>query len=486
MVSSTNTNPELRDGTLTHEAYLSSSIVVGLTALAEALTAIGLGLLIHALYVVDEPEKVTQYYAAMGIFALLMLQAFHTLGLYRFGRILTPYQQIAKIVGVCLLLFLLMTTGAFALKISEDYSRVWAFAWLGSAMVGLIAVRFAAAAAVRELAAARKLGRNIVIYGGSDQGRRLIQHIEGLHEPWNRIVAVFDDRAERTGPFVRGHRILGGVDAMVNWCRVHRVDEVLIALPAVAQDRVLMLVRSLGALPINMRLSPEFSSYDLLLRRTTNQYNVPMLSLLEKPVTGWGAISKRILDLTVASAVATVGAPFLALVAAWIKLDSPGPVFFRQPRYGFNHQVIDVLKFRTMYVDQTDTNADTLTRKDDPRVTRVGAFLRRFSIDEVPQIFNVLSGSMSIVGPRPHAMHAKAGNVLYEDVIDQYAVRHKVKPGITGWAQVNGWRGETRDEAALLGRLEHDLYYIDNWSLPFDVSIMFRTVFAVMRGENSY
>jgi len=139
-----------------------------------------------------------------------------------------------------------------------------------------------------------------------------------------------------------------------------------------------------------------------------------------------------------------------------------------------------------MYVDQTDTNADSLTRKGDPRVTRVGAFLRRFSIDELPQIFNVLSGTMSIVGPRPHAMHAKAGNVLYEDVIDQYAVRHKVKPGITGWAQVNGWRGETRDEADLLGRLEHDLYYIDNWSLLFDASIMLRTIFAVMRGENSY
>ncbi len=486
MVSSTNNNPELRDGTPTHEAYLSSSIVVGLTALAEALTVIGAGLLIHALYVVDEPEKVTLYYAAIGIFTLLMLQAFHTLGLYRFGKILTPYQQIAKIVGVCLLLLLLMTTGAFALKISEDYSRVWAFTWLASTMVGLIVVRFAAAAIVRQLATARKLGRNIVIYGGSEQGHRLIKHIEGLHEPWNRIVAVFDDRAERIGPFVGGHRILGGVDAMDNWCRRHRVDEVLIALPLAAQDRILQLVRLLDALPINMRLSPEFSSHDLLLRRATNQYSVPMLRLLDKPVTGWGAISKRILDFSVAATVAIIGAPFLLLVALCIKLDSPGPVFFRQPRYGFNHQVLDVFKFRTMYVDQTDTNADTLTRKGDPRVTRVGAFLRRFSIDELPQIFNVLSGTMSIVGPRPHAMHAKAGNVLYEDVIDQYAVRHKVKPGITGWAQVNGWRGETRDEADLLGRLEHDLYYIDNWSLLLDASIMLRTIFAVMRGENSY
>jgi len=486
MVSSPDNDAEFRRGLQTHETSLSTSVVIGLTAFAEALVAIGAGLLIHALYVVDEPEKITLYYAAIGIFTLMMLQSFHTLGLYRFGQILTPYRQIAKIVGACLLLFLLMTTGAFALKLSEDYSRVWAFTWLGSTILGSLAVRFAAASIVRKMANAGRLGRNIVVYGGSEQGLRLIQHIDGLQEPWNRIVGVFDDRAERTEPFVAGRRVLGGVDAMINWCRANRVDEILIALPMAAQERIFLLARSLGPLPINLRLSPEFTGHDLLLRRSTNQFNVPMLSLLEKPVTGWGAISKRILDLSVAASVAVIGAPFLLLIALCIKLDSPGPVLFRQKRYGFNHQLIDVFKFRTMYVDQADENADTLARPGDPRITRVGAILRRFSIDELPQIFNVLLGEMSIVGPRPHALHAKAGNVLYEDVIDQYAVRHKVKPGITGWAQVNGWRGETRDEASLLGRLEHDLYYIDNWSLLFDISIMMRTTFTVIRGENSY
>jgi lipopolysaccharide/colanic/teichoic acid biosynthesis glycosyltransferase len=139
-----------------------------------------------------------------------------------------------------------------------------------------------------------------------------------------------------------------------------------------------------------------------------------------------------------------------------------------------------------MYADQTDHHAEMITRKDDPRVTRVGAIIRRFSIDELPQIFNVLTGDMSVVGPRPHALQAKAGDVLYEDVVDQYAVRHKVKPGITGWAQVNGWRGDTRDEASLIGRLEHDLYYIDHWSVLFDLSIILRTVGVVLSGKNSY
>jgi len=486
MLSSPHHDVDHRIGTRTHDTSLSSSVVVGLTALTEAIVAAGTGFFIHSLYVVDEPEKVTLYYAAIGIFTFILLQAFHTIGLYRFGTILSPYRQIAKIVGVCLLLFLLMTTGAFALKISEDFSRVWAFAWIVSTTAGLIVVRVAASAFVRRMAAAGKLGRNIVIYGGSEQGRKLIQHIEALREPWNQIVAVFDDRAERTGPFVGGHRVLGGVDEMIAWCRDHRVDEILIALPMMAQERIFMLARLLGALPINLRLSPEFSSRDLLLRRATNQFKVPMISLLEKPVSGWGAISKRLLDILVATAVAILSSPFLLLISLCIKLDSPGPVLFRQKRYGFNNQLIEVLKFRTMYADQCDQDADTLTRPGDPRVTHVGAVLRRFSIDELPQIFNVLTGEMSIVGPRPHALHAKAGEVLYEDVIDQYAVRHKVKPGITGWAQVNGWRGETRDADSLLGRLEHDLYYIDHWSLLFDISIMLRTVFVVLRGQHSY
>ena len=234
------------------------------------------------------------------------------------------------------------------------------------------------------------------------------------------------------------------------------------------------------------RLSPEFIGVDLLHRRTTNQFNVPMLSVLEKPVSGWGAISKTILDFTVATTMLILASPLLLAVMLAIKLDSPGPIFFRQKRYGFNNQLIEVLKFRSMYADQADHNAETITRKNDPRITRVGAFIRRFSIDELPQIFNVLTGDMSVVGPRPHAIRAKAGDVLYEDVIDQYAVRHKVKPGITGWAQVNGWRGDTHNEASLIGRLEHDLYYIDNWSVLLDLSIILRTVIVVLHGKNSH
>ena len=465
---------------------LSQSIIAGLAGLGDIIISFGSGMLIYWLYVTNEPEKLGLYLTAATLYSLLLVQSFHMAGLYRFSRMLQPQSQIVIIPGIGLVLFLLLTTCAFALKISADFSRVWAFSWLLVNMAGIVAARYVLYRVVRRLSDNGLIARKIAIFGGGDQGRRLIKHIERLNEPWNKIVGVFDDRIDRIDTEKLDYPLIGTADDLIQWCRTNHADEVLIALPWGANDRIMALVHLLAALPVNVRLSPEFIGADMLHRRTSNQFRVPMLSILEKPVTGWGAISKSILDYAVAISALIIGAPLLLVVICAIKLDSPGPVFFRQKRYGFNNQLIEVYKFRSMYTEQTDHNAEKITTQDDPRVTRVGAFLRRFSIDELPQIFNVLSGDMSVVGPRPHALKAKAGNVLYEDVIDQYAVRHKVKPGITGWAQVNGWRGDTRDEAALIGRLEHDLYYIDNWSILFDLTIIFRTFIVVLRGENSY
>ena len=246
------------------------------------------------------------------------------------------------------------------------------------------------------------------------------------------------------------------------------------------------IMAALSALPSDIRLAPEFIGNEMLRRRTSFQYGVPMLRILDKPVSGWSALTKYAMDYALGSLFLAISLPIILIVAICIKLESRGPVLFRQQRYGFNSQLIDVFKFRTMYVDRTDANAEKLATRDDPRITKVGAFLRRFSLDELPQLFNVLRGEMSVVGPRPHALQAKAGGKLYKDVIDEHAVRYKVKPGITGWAQVNGWRGNTETEGDLVGRVEHDLYYIENWSIPFDLSILQRTVTAVLGGKNSY
>jgi lipopolysaccharide/colanic/teichoic acid biosynthesis glycosyltransferase len=177
----------------------------------------------------------------------------------------------------------------------------------------------------------------------------------------------------------------------------------------------------------------------------------------------------------------------MALVALAIKLDSRGPVLFRQKRYGFNNELIEVYKFRSMYVESTDVTAAKLVTRDDPRVTPIGRFIRKTSLDELPQLLNVVfSGNLSLVGPRPHATHAKAANHLYDLVVDGYFARHRVKPGITGWAQVNGWRGETDTPEKIQRRVEHDLFYIENWSVLFDIYILLKTPFALLKTESAY
>jgi len=213
---------------------------------------------------------------------------------------------------------------------------------------------------------------------------------------------------------------------------------------------------------------------------------VPMLTLFDRPISGWSSVFKRIEDQVIALAAIAFMAPLMLVVAAAIKLDSRGPIFFKQRRFGFNDRLIEVWKFRTMRVECTDADAAEQTTRRDPRVTRIGRFLRKSSLDELPQLFNVLRGDMSIVGPRPHAVATRAEGRLFQDVVDRYAARHRVRPGITGWAQVNGWRGETDTIDKIRTRVEYDLYYIDNWSVWFDLYIILKTFTAIFRTGNAY
>ncbi|MFL5148876.1 MAG: exopolysaccharide biosynthesis polyprenyl glycosylphosphotransferase, partial [Microvirga sp.] len=230
-------------------------------------------------------------------------------------------------------------------------------------------------------------------------------------------------------------------------------------------------------------------SSKLRLRPRSYSYigSVPVLDVFDKPIADWDLVLKGLFDRVVGALLLLILSPILIATAIAVKLDSRGPVFFRQKRYGFNNELIEVFKFRSMHVDQCDTTASKLVTRDDPRVTRVGRFIRKASIDELPQLFNVVfKGDLSLVGPRPHALHAKAENRLYDQVVDGYFARHKVKPGITGWAQINGWRGETDTEEKIQRRVEFDLYYIENWSVFFDFYIVAMTPFALVKSENAY
>ncbi len=471
-----------------YRTSLSHSVVAGVAAFADAAVVGGTGFMIYLLYVWPQaPDNLLAYSAGIGALTLLIMQAFYMAGLYGFGRIKEPSKQVSRIAGIVVLAFYVLLGCAFALKISDQFSRVWAFSWLVSMLFMIVLCRYVLAALVHQWARQGRLGRNIIIFGGGEQAQRLIKHIDAIKEPWNRIVGVFDDRLERVGDQVCGYPVLGNLKDLVAWGREDRgADEVLIALPWGAEQRLMSILAVLSVLPSDIRLAPEFVGNEMLRRRTSFQYGVPMLRILDKPISGWGALTKTVMDYMLGTLFLALSAPIILAAAICVKLESRGPVFFRQQRFGFNSQLIEIFKFRTMYIDRMDADAEKLTTRDDPRITKVGAFLRRFSLDELPQLFNVLRGEMSVVGPRPHALRAKAGGKLYEDVLDEYAVRYKVRPGITGWAQVNGWRGNTETEQDLVGRVEHDLYYIENWSIPFDLSIILRTVTAVIGGANSY
>ena len=282
-----------------------------------------------------------------------------------------------------------------------------------------------------------------------------------------------DDRRAGIPADIEGIRVLGNTDDLLAYVRQHPIDEIIVALPWRATSNIEDLVKKLKVVPVNVRLCPDYVGWSLPALGFIPVAGIPMLGILERPLSGWNIVLKEVEDRVLGFILTVLCLPLLALIAIAVKLDSPGPVLFLQKRYGFNNNPITVFKFRSMYHEPKDESVVPQARRNDPRVTRVGAFLRKTSLDELPQLFNVLRGEMSLVGPRPHAV---AHNEQYAKIIDDYLSRHRVKPGITGWAQVNGWRGNT----SLEKRIEYDLYYIENWSVTLDIKIMWMTLIRVL------
>ena len=319
-----------------------------------------------------------------------------------------------------------------------------------------------------------------------DLGRRFVDRLTHAERYGARIVGIFDDRKERVPETIAGIAVEGRSDDLIAFVRRHRVDMVVVALPLSAELRMLEIVHKLRQLPIDIRVLTDFVGFHVPNRPVSYLGGIPLINVFDRPIKDWKAVGKAIEDRVIAACALVLLSPLLAAVALLVRLDSPGPALFRQKRLGFNNKLFEIYKFRTMYADKADPDANTLVAKGDPRVTRIGSWLRRLSIDELPQLLNVLKGDMSLVGPRPHAIHAKAADSYYDEVVADYAARHRVKPGITGWAQVNGWRGETDTAEKIQGRVEHDLYYIDHWSIGFDLWILVLTVVRGIAGKNAY
>ncbi|WP_203074882.1 exopolysaccharide biosynthesis polyprenyl glycosylphosphotransferase [Falsiroseomonas ponticola] len=357
-------------------------------------------------------------------------------------------------------------------------------AWLGTAalLAGacLLAARTAVAALLRQDGS--RSAQRAVILGAGPQATRLTEAMRRNGGSGLRLLGLVDDRGARGADALPdGLRRLGGMAQLAALIRAGQVDVVVLALPWSAEARIAAALDQLSAYPVEIRLAP-----DLLMDRlpASRRPAGPVL-LRARPISGLGAAVKVAEDYAMAILALAIAAVPMLLIALAIKLDSPGPVFFRQRRTGFNDQPFDVLKFRTMYAEATDHEVLRQVRAGDARVTPVGAILRKTSLDELPQIFNILKGDMSFVGPRPHAPGTRAAGRRFDEVVANYAARHQVKPGLTGLAQVRGWRGPTITEEQIIRRVESDLEYIERWSPWLDITIILRTLLAVACMRNA-
>jgi len=324
--------------------------------------------------------------------------------------------------------------------------------------------------------------RPAVIIGANELGLRLTQRLRDNKNLMTSSLGFFDYRApERLDEAMRA-RYLGHVNSVHEYIQQNRVEVIYITLPISQKDRITHLLNLLKDTTASVYLVPDIFTYDLIQARIDQVGSIPVIAVLETPFLSINAFNKRLSDLVLSSLILTMIAPLMLMIALAVKVTSPGPIIFRQRRYGLNGEEIIVYKFRSMTVCEDGAHIAQATKRD-CRCTPIGALLRKTSLDELPQFINVLQGRMSIVGPRPHAV---AHNEMYRKLIPGYMLRHKVKPGITGWAQVNGHRGETETVEKMVSRVQHDLHYMRNWALSLDLMIIAKTVWLVFKDAKAY
>jgi putative colanic acid biosynthesis UDP-glucose lipid carrier transferase len=429
-------------------------------------------------------ETFSGYYVVLAVLAFLIAsQVFDDIDLFLPWRIMelaritrTVLVAWAVVIGVVLFLgYATQLTGEFSYEVIVTWFAVTPLALLASIRVARRVVRRVVATRTRALA------RTAVIVGANNLGRMFATRVSKDPYLGISLAGFFDDRAEeRIGLF--GGDLLGTVEDVPDYVRRKGIHCVYIALPIAAQPRLLRLIKELRDTTASIYFLPDFFMFDLVAARFDYVTGIPVVAICETPFYGVNAVLKRAMDLLLGTLFLVLLAPVMLAIAIAIRLDSPGPALFRQRRYGMDGSEIVVFKFRTMKVAE-DGASVRQAQRNDPRITRLGAFLRRTSLDELPQFFNVVAGTMSIVGPRPHAV---AHNEQYRKLIPGYMLRHKVNPGITGWAQVNGFRGETETLEKMKRRVDLDLDYLNNWSPSLDLWIMVKTVGCIWKDGNAY
>jgi Undecaprenyl-phosphate glucose phosphotransferase len=466
----------------------SGDIVAGALVVLDFAAVMLAGLVAHVVTIGERTDLFDKHVSASVLCAITVLQSNAMLHLYDATLANQTLRLVDRVLTALFAAFGFLALIAYLTESPVAYPSLWKVAIFGFSFAFVAGGRLLFNRTVAGLGKRNLVSRNVVIVGAGEQGKQLVAQLERSACPWTRILGAYDDRAHsrRVPERLGRYPVRGTTQDLVALSRRFRVDEIFIALPLTAEARIAAVLHSLNVIPANIHLCPDILRQSALNRTLTSLDGMPVVTMVGKPVAGWGYLLKWILDKALALLGLIALSPLFMLVAIAIKLESRGPVFFRQPRLGFNNRLIEIYKFRSMYHQQRDLAGENLTTRGDPRVTALGRILRKLSIDELPQLINVLLGDMSLVGPRPHALKAKAAGQLYPEIVAGYALRHKIKPGITGWAQVNGWRGETDTEEKIIRRVEFDLYYMNHWSLLFDLYILAMTLVKAPFHRNAY
>ena len=428
-------------------------------------------------------ELTTFYNIAIILSAFLTFSIFSISGIYTSWRGRSWWHQTRTVTLTWFVVVVILIIISFLTKTSTIYSRQWMAMWSVTGLVCLLGFRFSFYKLLQYM---RKKGWNhkrIVIVGTGELAQDVAGNIKQATWTGLDVVAFFDE------PIKSVNSQIGGIDVKpLNeltdfMCPKNKIDQVWLALPLREEDKMNQILHDLRYSTVDIRFVPGIFGFRLLNHAITEVAGLPVIDLSASPMVGINRLIKEFEDRILAMLILILVSPLLVFIALGVKLSSPGPVLFKQMRLGWDGKPIKVYKFRTMVIHEEEAGVVTQACRSDSRITKFGAFLRRTSLDELPQFWNVLQGRMSIVGPRPHAM---SHNEQYKEQVDDYMRRHKVKPGITGWAQINGWRGETDTLEKMQRRIEYDLYYIENWSLWLDIKIIFLTLVSGFFHKNAY